>query len=109
MPYTRNTRIKTTKYLQKQTSVAEVEYRYPFTKVTKWVEFEDTCVSMFTWLICKEDYQTTPFKAWRNSVWDEANEEVKGKEFAKIVIDTYHKMLDEEEYTPVVEYTKYPD
>ena len=43
MPYTRNTRIKTTKFKHKQTSVAEVEYKYPFINITKWVEFEDSC------------------------------------------------------------------
>lgn len=108
MPYTRNTRIKTTKYLYKKTSVAEVEYRYPLTNITKWVEFSASCAG-WTIIFAHDNYQTTPFKAWWKSGWDKGNAEVKDEEFAKIVIDTYHKMLDEQEYSPVVEYTKYPD
>lgn len=106
MAYTRNTRIKTTKFKHKQESVAEVEYKYPFINKTVWVDFYDTHGGLFDMMFCGD---SVAFRAYKKALWDGSNENKKGYEWAQIIIDEYHRLLDEEEFEPVVEYTKYPD
>lgn len=104
MPYTRNTRIKTTKHLYRKESVAEVEYRYPFTNITEWVAFNDS----YNVLSCIVGKESVPYKALIDcSV--RAADNITDEEFARMVIDEYHRMLDEQGYVPEVTYTKYPD
>ena len=49
------------------------------------------------------------YKAYIKAVRDKANEDKKGEERAKAIIDQYHKLLDDVEVEPEITYTKYPD
>lgn len=106
MPYTRNTRIKTTKFKHKQTSVAEVEYKYPLIGITKWVEFEYSDGNTLSWMLTGDNIA---FKAYKNALWADNYESRKGFEWAQAIIDEYHKLLDEEEWVPEIKYIKYPE
>lgn len=74
------------------------------TKITKWVSFDETSPNIFLPL---ED--STAHTAYIKAVCDEANEDKKGDEWAKAIIDQYHKLLDDEEVEPEITYSKYPD
>lgn len=107
MPYTRNTRIKQTKWKHKQTSEAQVEYRYPFTKITKWVNFSDVAFENTWWF----EGISTPTRAYHEAL-DKLRKKKSTDTFgslAKTIIDQYHKLLDDVEAVPEVIYTKYPD
>ena len=54
-------------------------------------------------------HENNAFKAYKNALWADNYESRRGFEWAQAIIDEYHKLLEEEECVPVVEYTKYPD
>lgn len=107
MPYTRNTRIKRTKYKNKSFSDAQVEYRYPCTNITKWVSFSDSYPSILVWMYCDND--PVPWKAYLKIEHARELGASKDVDFAKKIIDTYHAMLDEAEEVPEIYYEKYPE
>lgn len=109
MPYTRNTRIKVTHKKYARSCVAQVEYRYPLTNITVWEDFEDTSTSVLKCLFTEGSGASTPLQAYNECCWNEELTEVKGMDWAKAVIDHYHKLLDEMDYKDTVEYIKYPD
>lgn len=107
MPYTRNTRIKQTKWKHKQTSEAQVEYRYPFTKITKWESFDDLAKDQDVWWILFKE--SLPIKAYYKTLLNKEHNEKQGEDWAKAIIDQYHKLLDDVEAVPEINYIKYPD
>ncbi len=103
MPYTRNTRIKHVKKLHNPTFTAEVEYRYPLTKITKWVDIAEVGYGN---LFMKEG--NLAWQADRDCLHNPGLEEVTGLAWAKAQIDRYHELFDEQEAGTAVEYIKYP-
>lgn len=103
MPYTRNTRIKHVKKLYNPTFTAEVEYRYPLTKITKWVDIAEVGYGS---LFMKEG--NLAWQADRDCLHNPDLEEVSGLAWAKAQIDRYHELFDEQEAGTTVEYIKYP-
>lgn len=103
MPYTRNTRIKHVKKLHNPTFTAEVEYRYPLTKITKWVDIAEVGYGN---LFMKEG--NLAWQADRDCLHNLDLEEVSGLAWAKAQIDRYHELFDEQEAGTTVEYIKYP-
>lgn len=97
MLYTRNTRIKITENKHSKEYSAQVEKK--FLGFHWWVSFSSCSISFFDsvagdalWEACMvEDSPDCEY------------------EFAKLVIDKYHKLLDEKEYKPKVTYEKYPN
>lgn len=110
MPYTRNTRIKVTTYKHKTSYTAQVEYKYPIIGKTVWENFSDVDVGFFNVMFCKDSSGwPLPWLAERNCHQNKELEEVRGLDWAKAIIDQYHKLFDEKEYKPSVDYIKYPD
>lgn len=109
MPYTRNTRIRHLKRLHSNCYTAQVEYRYPFTKFTKWEDISDVKYGPpFWWEYLKDFEGNLAWQADRDCLNDSKLQEVKGLEWAKAVIDQYHKLFDEQEAGSSVNYIKYP-
>lgn len=109
MPYTRNTRIKHLKRLHNNSYTAQVEYRYPFTKITKWEDIADVKYGpLFWWEFYKNWEGNLAWQADRDCIHNPDLEEVKGLEWAKAQIDRYHELFDEQEAGTTVEYIKYP-
>ena len=110
MPYTRNTRIKVVNKKHTKEYTAQVEYRYPLTNITVWESFEDDSVlDELKWMFTDGSGISIATKAYNKCVWDENLDNVEGLEWAKAVIDRYHRLLDEKEHKDTVEYVKYPD
>lgn len=105
MPYTRNTRIKVVHHKYKDEYIAQVEYRIPFTKISWWLDFKSVEPSI---LILLTNNYPSPFEAHRNCLWDEEANKLRGLDWAKAIIDEYHKLMDEKEHKDTVEYIKYP-
>lgn len=105
MPYTRNTRIKHVKKLHNPTFTAEVEYRYPLTKIAKWVDIAEV---RYGSLFMKEG--NLAWQADRDCIHNPKLEDLSGDslEWAKAQIDRYHELFDEQEAGTTVEYIKYP-
>ena len=113
MPYTRNTRIKHVKKLHNPTFTAEVEYRYPLTKITKWVSICDVDYGPFMywfWMKEKGFEGNLAWQADRDCLHNPKLEDLSGDslEWAKALIDRYHELFDEQEAETIVEYIKYP-
>lgn len=106
MPYTRNTRIKVTKHLHKTNYKAQVEYQYPLIGLKEWVNIQDVEHSLVHYAFMKGS--PLPYMASVDCALDISLEDVRGIEWAKALIDQYHKLFDESEFKPVVEYVKYP-
>jgi hypothetical protein len=106
MPYTRNTRIQVTKHLHKTNYKAQVEYRYPITGLKCWENISDVGYNYFFWMI--DSRVPIAWQADINCVNNAELDDVKGIDWAKAQIDEYHKLFDEQEFTPTVEYVKYP-
>lgn len=106
MPYTRNTRIKKIEHKHSVEFIAEVEYKYPILGITQWEEIDEVETSLFHHLVMKGN--PLPFEAASNCWARNELDEIKGLEWAKTLIDEYHKLYDEEEFEPVVSYIKYP-
>lgn len=108
MPYTRNTRIKVTDKLHSTEYEAQVEYRYPFTDFTKWVNFVDVPYATILQVIFCDTSGNLGWQADRDCIHNEELDDVVGLEWTKAQIDAYHKLFDEQEFTPTVKYVKYP-
>lgn len=109
MPYTRNTRIRHVKKLHNSSYTAQVEYRYPFTKITQWEDIAEVRYGpLFWWEFFKDFEGNLAWQADRDCIHDPELEEVKGLEWAKAQIDRYHELYDEYEAGTTVEYIKYP-
>lgn len=111
MPYTRKTRIKVTTYLNKTNYCAQVEYKHPITRSLSWIDISKAPYSNYP-LIEAMFYERThgslPWQADRDCLNNKDLDEVKGLDWAKALIDQYHKLLDEQEFTPTVKYVEYP-
>lgn len=111
MAYTRNTRIKVTEYLNKTNYCAQVEYKHPITRSLKWIDIGAAPHSNYPVLemmFCERTYGSLPWQADRDCLNNKELDEIKGIDWAKAQIDEYHKLFDEQEFTPTVEYIKYP-
>lgn len=109
MPYTRNTRIQVTEKLNSVNYKAQVEYRYPLTKITTWVDFiEVPYATALQFMFCDTKTGELAWQADANCINNSELDDAKGLDWAKAQIDEYHKLFDESEYTPIVKYIKYP-
>lgn len=111
MPYTRNTRIRITENLHNSNYCAQVEYKHPVTRITKWVDIFNAPHSNYPLLeilFCDNRGGSLPWQADRDCLNNTELEGVKGMDWAKAQIDQYHKLFDEQEFTPIVKYVKYP-
>lgn len=109
MPYTKNTRIKVVNKKFHKEYTAQVEYRYPFTNIKVWEDFQNTSCNVLKGVLTNGSGCSIPLNAYYDCLWDDYVEEVKGLEWAKAIIDRYHKLLAEKEHKNTVEYIKYPD
>ena len=105
MPYTRNTRIKVVHKKHEDIYTAQVEYRIPFTKISWWVDFKEIGLSFIDYFT---DGCSAPYKAQINCFFSEDISSLRGLDWAKAIIDEYHKLMDEKEHKDIVEYIKYP-
>ena len=105
MPYTRNTRIKVVHKKHEDVFIAQVEYRVPFAGTTWWVDFENVEPGILH-LFDKEG--PLPWEATWICIHSKETEDLVGLDWAKAIIDEYHKLMDEKELKDTVEYIKYP-
>ena len=106
MPYTRNTRIKVTEHLHKTNYKAQVEYKYPLLGIKEWVNIEEVEIGLICCMFMKGS--PLPYRASLDCSQKGELREVRGMDWAKALIDQYHKLFDESEFTPIVKYVKYP-
>jgi len=108
MPYTENTRIKVVSKRTHKTYAAQVEYRYPFTKFTTWVDFEDTHdVTIAGFLGFNNTRNAASFAICEASRLDKGDK-LKGLVWAQAIIDKYHEVIADRNHKDTVEYIKYP-
>ena len=105
MPYTRHTRIKVVHKKNNRESTAQVLYRYPLTKFTKWVNFEDSMTSLVP---CFLGIGSVAWEGYKKALWNNEHEKKKGIEWAKAIIEEYHTLIDEEQWVDVIQYVDYP-
>jgi hypothetical protein len=106
MPFTRNTRIQVVTKAHTTEYTAQVEYKYPITGNTVWEDFDKVEYGGWFWLIGQTPQ--LPWKADSDCHHNIELDEVSGMDWAKAVIDQYHKLFDEQEFPPIVKYVKYP-
>ena len=100
MPYTRNTRIKVITKKNSKEWIPQVEFRIPLLGLSWWEDFDKCPITIGS---------GTPWRAYKNCVWDNNLDSVDDEQFAKAVIEAYHSILDEKEHKDVVEYVKWPE
>lgn len=98
--YTRNTRIKVVTKKHSKEWIPQVEFRVPLIGLSWWQDFEDSCPIILSGI---------PWQAYKECVWNKNLEAVDDEQFAKAVIEAYHRILDEKEHKDVVEYVKWPE
>lgn len=84
-----------------------MEYVYPILGIKVWEEIDGVETSFFGYLLGTK--QPLAWDAARDCWNNPELKEVRGLPWAKALIDQYHKLYDEVEWRPVVEYIKYPE
>lgn len=84
-----------------------MEYVYPILGIKVWEEIDKVWPTVIDMMFMEDE--PLPFRAAKECWKNPTLKDVRGEKWAKVLIDQYHKLYDEAEWKPIVEYIKYPD